>query len=230
MARSLEELKQRYRELNSALARATNESDANALRRERDQTQEEIRRHPDAKPSDMSRPLDDVDLARTARCTYCRTAVSMSARTLGQHRATGGVCSGSGRRVASFDQYGQAIFEAQTFASQCVDKNGQPLTHGDRVRDPATGDTNGKIYKISADNEWVQVDWGGVITNDESRSLVKMQMFAGNAMLFDDWMLYVKRELAKAGYTPANASYTELVKLYNQGLSPLDASDKIRGV
>ncbi len=55
MARSLEELKARYRELNRALAdERLPESEANALRRERDQVQEEIRHHPDARPSDMS--------------------------------------------------------------------------------------------------------------------------------------------------------------------------------
>ena len=38
------ELKARYRELNRALAQAGSESDANAVRRERDLVQEEIRR------------------------------------------------------------------------------------------------------------------------------------------------------------------------------------------
>ena len=58
--------------------------------------------------------FDAVDMARTTHCPYCTKSVALLARTLGSHRAHGGVCDGSGRRVAEFDYAGRAVLEAQT--------------------------------------------------------------------------------------------------------------------
>lgn len=73
MARSLEELKARYRELNRELAdERLSDSDANALRRERDLVQDEIRRHPDARPSDMDAvEAPRMDATRNPYCPAC---------------------------------------------------------------------------------------------------------------------------------------------------------------
>ncbi|MEO9196310.1 MAG: hypothetical protein ABI445_21875 [Polyangia bacterium] len=59
--------------------------------------------------TDHSRELDAVDMARDAKCPYCSKTVSMSARTLGDHRAVSGMCDGSRRAVSSFSR-GVAVF------------------------------------------------------------------------------------------------------------------------
>ncbi len=111
----------------------------------------------------MEHTMDAVDLARTTRCPYCTTTVALEQRTLGQHRAHSGVCSGSGRRVAEFDSVGRAVLESQTFSSDAnvTDRNGQPIRRGDKVRDVKSGDT-GEVWAIP--NE-VQVYYGPSANN-----------------------------------------------------------------
>lgn len=59
----------------------------------------------------MSAELDAVDFARSTHCPYCTRSVVLHARTLGDHRTYGGVCDGSGRRVAEFDSMGRPVLE-----------------------------------------------------------------------------------------------------------------------
>lgn len=46
--------------------------------------------------------------AISAQCPYCHKKVSMSAGSLGNHRAPGGVCDGAGKRVQALEQ-GRAV-------------------------------------------------------------------------------------------------------------------------
>lgn len=72
---------------------------------------------------------DEVSMARSATCPYCRKTVAMErGGSLGDHRAYDGFCDGSGRKVARFDSDKRAVFaNMETFVAKAVGHTGNVL-------------------------------------------------------------------------------------------------------
>ena len=114
----------------------------------------------------MSRELDAVDFARTTRCPYCTTTVALYARTIGTHRSPGGLCDGSGRRVAEFDYAGRAVLEAQSFGYVQADE----LAPGVRFQDTLTG----KIYTVVEQRGYYTTVYKDESGNQQSESTERL--------------------------------------------------------